>query len=79
MEAGRIYIIRNGLSRGSDPMQRMFEPLRQTVRSELAAMSTNFRDCQLFEEIYKVDFRNDLQTGPAPVRIFGVGCADRIR
>jgi len=57
-------------------MQRMFEPLRQTVRSGLAAMSTHFRDCQLFGEI---DFREDLQKGLAPVRIFGVGCAGRIR
>jgi hypothetical protein len=56
-------------------MQRTFEPLRQTVRSELAAMSTHFRDCQLFEEFYEVDFREDLQNGPAPVRIFGVGCS----
>jgi hypothetical protein len=57
----------------------MFELLRQTVRSELAAMSTHFRDCQLFEEICEIDFREDLQKGLAPVQIAGVGCGDRIR
>jgi len=74
MEVGHIYIIKNGLSRGSDLMQRTFEPLRQTVRSELAAMSTHFRDCQLFEES-EIDFPEDLRNGLAPVRIYGVGCS----
>ena len=53
----RIFIIRKHFPGGSDLVQRMFELLRQTVRRELAAITTHFSSRRLFEEICEIDFR----------------------